>query len=219
MASRRVSFAISWLLASCLSAAVGCYPSNSGRDIPLDKIYFPVGIAVSPAKSWMYVANSDFDLQFNSGSIQVYDLAQLRGLVPQYCLDDSVCPVVGQHCDTTGDDIDTGDGVLRRVAPTHRCVGASGNPCESVGPGARMQTAAEQVLTPGLCTPAEPKTLDAVRIGPFATDLIYATNPLKDGKGGRLFAPVRGDATLHWIDVDDDTGKARSIQRISERLP
>jgi hypothetical protein len=75
-----------------------------------------------------------------------------------------------------------------------------------------MQTAAEQVLTPGLCTAAEPTSLllkgsgqNAVRIGPFATDLIYATNPLKDGKGGRLFAPVRGDATLHWIEVDDDT--------------
>jgi hypothetical protein len=215
MASRRVSLAISWLLASTLVGVAGCYPSDSGKDIPLDQIYFPVGIAVSPGKSWMYVANSDFDLQYNGGSLQVYDLSDLRARIPKYCRADEEC--AGEEggrtsCDTTGEDIDVGGGVVRTVPPTHRCVGPSANPCESLGDDAHMQPVAEQFLSPGLCTPVKTSKLlyggvknGAVRIGPFATDVIYATNPLKDGKGGRLFIPVRGDASLHWIDVDDDT--------------
>jgi hypothetical protein len=196
---------------------VGCYPPDPGRSIPVEKIYFPVGIAVSPGKSWMYVANSNFDLQFSAGSVQVYDLARVRELIPTWCWTDSDCSD-GKTCDTTGDDIDTGNGVIRSVAPTHRCIDeAVRNPCASLGTDVHMQTAhmqtvSEQSLTPGLCTAVDPTNLlvqksgrAAVKIGSFATDVIYATNPLKDGKGGRLFIPVRGDATVHWIDADDDT--------------
>lgn len=198
---------------------MGCYPPDPGRSIPVEKIYFPVGIAVSPGKSWMYVANSNFDLQFSAGSIQVYDLARIRELIPTWCWTDKECAGLSSPedhviCDTTGENIDTGNGVVRSVAPTHRCVHeAKRNPCASAGRDAHMQTVSEQSLTPGLCTAVDPTDLlvkegsrrAAVKIGSFATDVIYGTNPLKDGRGGRLFIPVRGDATVHWIDVDDDT--------------
>jgi hypothetical protein len=204
MASRRVFFAISWLLAGSLCGAIGCFPPDEGRSVPLDKIYFPVGIQVSPGKKWMYVANSDFDLQFNAGTLQVYDLVKLRSRVPKYCNADSECADDGLVCDTDAQ----GTGLR---APTHRCLDArKRNPCASAGE--KTQTAADQVLTPGLCTPVEPAPLlyggvkrGVVSIGAFATDLLYAPNPLKDGKGSRLFIPVRGDATVHWITVDDDT--------------
>jgi len=39
-----------------------------------------------------------------------------------------------------------------------------------------------------------------VGIGAFATDVIYQKSPTDVG---RLFLPVRGDATLHWIDLAD----------------
>ncbi|HEX3595522.1 MAG TPA: hypothetical protein VHU80_10480, partial [Polyangiaceae bacterium] len=204
MASRRVSFAISWILAATLCGATGCFPPDEGRSVPLDKIYFPVGIQVSPGRNWMYVANSDFDLQFNAGTLQVYDLQKLRSLVPEYCDASSDCATDGQVCDLTGDP-------TKRLGPSHRCVdSADPNPCARAGE--KPLDPGDQSLTPGLCTPLEPKPLllggvenGVVSIGAFATDLLYATNPLQGGTGGRLFIPVRGDATVHFITVDDDT--------------
>jgi Cys-rich repeat protein len=207
MASRRVFFAISWLLAGGLSGGiVGCFPPDEGRPVPLDRIYFPVGIALSPKKSWMYVANSDFDLQYNAGTVQVYDLAKLRRLVPRYCRTSDDC-ASGKVCDADA---------IGTTAPTHRCVDdpKDPNPCPK---GTKRQSFGEQLLAPGLCSPLEASGLlfagtkgGAVAIGAFVTDVVYATNPLQDGKGGRLFLPVRGDATMHWIDVDDDTDGRRT---------
>jgi len=206
MPPRRIFSIFSWLLAGALGGAVGCFPPDEGRAVPLDRIYFPTGIQVSPGRSWMYVANSDFDLQFNAGSVQVYDLAALRKKIPQYCDSDADCGSL--VCDTTGKGTAFGgaDG-----PPTHRCVDAKRrNPCASAG--TVVQSVADQSLTPGLCAYIEPAPLlkggvqkGVVSIGAFATDLLYATNPLKDGTGADLFVPVRGDATVHWIAVDDDT--------------
>ena len=209
MASRRVISTFSWLLAGSLGGAVGCFPPDEGRPVPLDKIYFPVGIQVSPGKKWMYVANSDFDLQYNAGTLQVYDLAALRAKVPAYCDERTPCSdSEKQECDTTGKG--TGpkgaDG-----APTHRCVDkARRDPCALAGTD--VQDVSDQSLTPGLCKAIEPAPLlfggtkkGVVSIGAFATDLLYATNPLKNGKGGQILIPVRGDATVHWVTVDDDT--------------
>ena len=54
--------------------------------------------------------------------------------------------------------------------------------------------------------------IDVVEIGAFATDVIYRADPNATVAGdagaapvsqrGRLFIPVRGDATMHWIDVE-----------------
>src|SRR5580700_11351096 len=62
---------------SVLSPA--CYSSGAGgTDPPTTTFYFPVGLAVSPGGNVLYVANSDFDLQWNGGTIQSYDLFRLR---------------------------------------------------------------------------------------------------------------------------------------------
>src|SRR5262249_33208214 len=68
-----------------------------GLDPDLNQIYFPVGLALSPIPSgsasgadggvpaqkrtWLYVANSDFDLQFNAGTVQVFDLDKIGAKV------------------------------------------------------------------------------------------------------------------------------------------
>ena len=49
----------------------GCFKPDDGREPPLDRIYFPTGIALSPDGNRLYLANSDWDLQFNAGSVQV----------------------------------------------------------------------------------------------------------------------------------------------------
>lgn len=64
---------------ACLALAqTGCYFSDTGLTPPGESFYFPTGLAVSPGRTALYVANSDFDLQFNGGTVQVVDLASIR---------------------------------------------------------------------------------------------------------------------------------------------
>ncbi len=179
---------------------MGCFKPDDGREPPLERIYFPTGLALSPDASRLYVGNSDWDLQFNAGSVQVYDAVRLRELLPRYCNSDVECSGAGERCDLLPS-VDA-SGVGR--APTHWCVDAtSGDPCAGLG----FQSAAERSLSPGLCGPLDNETSDlligSVSVGAFATDLIYRDNP---AGGGRLFVPVRSDATLHWMDVAGTAG-------------
>jgi hypothetical protein len=185
--------AMIWLL----SVASGCFKPDDGREPPLDRIYFPTGMALSPDGNRLYLANSDWDLQFNAGSVQVYDTARLRALLPVSCESDADCSGAGQRCDSTpGSDA---SGAPR--APSYWCVDASDDPCAGLG----LSPADERISSPGLCAPfdstAPDLLLGSVSVGAFATDLLYRRNP---AGGGRLFVPVRSDATLHWIDVAGD---------------
>ncbi len=203
-----------------------CYTSSEGISPPLDRIYFPVGLttecdarAGAPAgcqANWLYVANSDFDLQYNAGSIQVLDLKHVRDLIPQPCQSTADCssrdtPDKTWVCDNpcAGDlacDIpDTG----RQFSFT--CVTGdgprTGEFCGALG----SQTAAEQILAPGPCRAVNlqkpqdngaPLVLNTVGIGAFAADVILTTDLSREKK--RLLLPVRGEASLHWIDINED---------------
>src|SRR5688572_15150371 len=59
-------------------AAVGCYTSDEVLDPPTTTFYFPTGVVVSPGGTTLYVINSDFDLQYNGGTVQALDLAAIR---------------------------------------------------------------------------------------------------------------------------------------------
>ena len=142
---------------------VGCFPPGEGLEIPLDDVYFPVGVTLDADASHLYVVNSDFDLQYNAGSVQTWDLNALRGKVVE--------SEYGANCDSFG------------------------------GPRAPQ----DKLLYPGRCNAMSQLGLlvDKVEIGAFATDIVYRASPAGDGTG-RLFIPVRGDATLHWIDTRPD---------------
>jgi len=51
---------------------------NEGAPPPNGRLAFPAALAVSPDGSFLYVANSNFNLRYNSGSLQTYDLAVLN---------------------------------------------------------------------------------------------------------------------------------------------
>jgi DNA-binding beta-propeller fold protein YncE len=179
--------------------AAACFEPDDGREPPLNRIYFPTGMALSPDGDRLYVANSDWDLQYNAGSVQVYDAARLRQSLPVYCESDAECGGPDQICDL-GAGTDANGNPL---APSHWCVDRSApDPCQGLG----IQSPADRLVTPGLCGPIDNTSADlllgSVRVGAFATDLIYRVNP---NGGGRLFVPVRSDATLHWIDVGGAT--------------
>jgi DNA-binding beta-propeller fold protein YncE len=62
-----------------LAALVGCYRSGDGSDPDDAHPYFPVGLAVSDSGKWLFVANSNFDLRFNAGTVQALDLGSIVG--------------------------------------------------------------------------------------------------------------------------------------------
>lgn len=189
-----VALALGCSLVVASLGTIGCFKPDDGREPPLERVYFPTGIVLSPDGNRLYVANSDWDLQFNAGSVQAYDAARLRERLPRHCDADADC-AGGERCDLQPSA--DANGVER--APTHWCVDAvTSDPCAGLG----LQTAAQRSTSPGLCAPldnADPELLlGSVNVGAFATDLVYRANP---AGGGRLFVPVRSDATLHWIDV------------------
>ena len=171
-------------------AAVACYSTGDGTNPPFERLYFPVGLAVSQAGSTLYVVNSDFDLQYNAGTVQSYDLSLMRQDAVKLVLDrvlpsdsnveagklpDAACPYTYP------------DGPVSIPDPNNS-TGYYGGPGQlPIG-----QACAPPVRSSYYCR-------GEVYIGAFATDIQMSIT--KD----RLFIPVRGNASLTWVDVDNDT--------------
>ncbi|MFO7181470.1 MAG: hypothetical protein DIU78_022390 [Pseudomonadota bacterium] len=166
-----------------------------------------MGLAVANAARHLVVVNSDFDLQYEAGTVAVLDLEAVRALTPEPCGSDADCGEE-RRCDTQPSDENGG-------VPSWVCVDREGPyaglPC---GPIAERPIA-NRLLYPGRCENVdftrppvgESLIVDTVEIGAFATDVVYRERPASapsEGAPGRLFVPVRGDATLHWIDLDEN---------------
>src|SRR5215471_11417722 len=119
--SRSFQWALLAAVGGLALANAGCFESNQGREPPLDRIYFPTGLALSPDGDRLYVANSDWDLQFNAGSVQAYDAARLRELLPRACNVDSDCAGPEEICDTPAN----ADGAALGVGGTYWCMDAT----------------------------------------------------------------------------------------------
>src|SRR6202142_3146646 len=77
LASSAIAAAVAVGSVAGLSGA--CYPAaGEGVDPPALNFYFPVGFTVSKGGNVLYVVNSDFDLQWNGGTIQSLDLHLIR---------------------------------------------------------------------------------------------------------------------------------------------
>jgi hypothetical protein len=190
------------------AVAIPACVAGEGKQPALERFYFPTGLEQSSDLRFLYVVNSDFDLQFTGGAVQSVDLDRVRALVPRECSEDADCQT-RERCDTEGSE---------DRPPSFWCVpktGArAGEPCGVFG----EKTAAEELLQPGRCGAVEPShpqdggsslLVDAVKISAFASDVLFrqrsaGADGSDDQVAGRLFIPVRGDATLHWIDTRSD---------------
>ena len=190
------------------AVAIPACVAGEGREPALDRFYYPTGLERSSDLRFLYVVNSDFDLQFTGGTVQSVDLDRVRALVPRECTEDGDCRTQ-ERCDTEG---------TQGRAPSFWCVakkgGHAGEPCGPFG----EKTEAEKLLQPGRCGAVDPShpqdggsnlLVDELKISAFATDAVFRERParaegLDDQVAGRLFIPVRGDATLHWIDTMSD---------------
>ncbi len=186
MSLRRYLGFASVLLTACYSAGDGVAP-------PPNNFYFPVGLAVSRGGNVLYAANSDFDLQYNGGTIQSYDLHAIRR------------DVVKTIADPTNPDVP----YFTRPKP---------GDCPGQAPTQQTEGDATPTLRGQTCAPPVDSTKyvrDSATIGAFAADL-----QLSPG-GSRLFIPVRGDATLTWADVavDDATSAPAATATKADYAP
>ena len=176
---RRAALASLTALAVGSAAALGafiqaCYSTGDGTSPPSNTFYFPVGLAVSVGGNVLYVANSDFDLQWNGGTIQSYDLNGIRH--------DAAISAAGFP--------------LSSVLPVLPPLPAAGSACPY---GLPTFYADGGLISP--CAPIVDSTTyvrDTATIGAFATDIQLSP------WGNRLYAPVRGDASLTWASVVPD---------------
>ncbi len=203
--ARRLLFLL--LRASSASAALviagGCVAScysggGGGTDPPTNSFYFPVGLSVSSGGNVLYAVNSDFDLQWNGGTLQSYDLFKIRH-------DTAALIQTNLALEPTGVALDGGIPFVyaQSTKPAAACLGA--HPPTNNPDGTRI------ALGEACAPPVDSSSYNrsSVIIGAFATDLqIQKFNQVV---GHRLFTPVRGNATLTWADVGiDDPAKVPS---------
>ncbi|MBS2012121.1 MAG: hypothetical protein JST00_04505 [Deltaproteobacteria bacterium] len=174
-------------------AGASCYSNDEGQSPPLSSLYFPVGLQVSAGGNALYVVNSNFDLQYNGGTIQSYDLGAIRR---------DVLRIIDDPRDA-------------RVKLVDRS-SLTGTDCPSLA----QPTNLGQSCSPPVDSAQYVK--DAVIVGAFATDLLLSKPPaqlepatprtsldekLQTGsrRFDRLYSPVRGNASLTWVSVVRDS--------------
>ncbi len=180
--------------------AAGCYDTGDGSTPPIDAFYFPVGLQVSHGGTVLYAVNSNFDLQYNGGTLQSYDLRLIR----RHALLSIANPA---------------DPTLPLIRP-----GVPGA-CPSNPPVFQGEAPSRQPLGETCAPPVDSRFYfrDSAVIGAFATELLLSKPPAAlldlrtkqhaddppaapaDVPFDRLFAPVRGNATLTWATVERDT--------------
>jgi hypothetical protein len=214
--ARRLAFLLMRAgLASAGGIAVGslvpaCYTGGGGgTNPPTATFYFPVGLAVSSGGNALYAANSDWDLQWNGGTLQSYDLFLIRRHTAELILANET-----QQWLATG--TQTPDSAITFLTSWQ---------LDCQNPSVNQNPDGTRIALGEACAPPVDSTKyerNSAIIGAFATDLQLQTNSeappatpgglLQQLVGTRLFAPVGGDATLTWADVGaDDATEVPSV--------
>jgi hypothetical protein len=176
------------------SATPACFTAGGGNTPPTNIFYFPTALAVSDGGNVLYVVNSDFDLQWNGGTLQSYDLHQIR--------EDAAALV----------DFNVG---INQTAPAGIPLApgyswANGSPVPCTETAQPVSKSGGQVAPGEQCAPPVDSTQkryfqEAVITGAFATDLrLVRQRGAGSSDSSRLFFPVRGTGTLSYADVAYD---------------
>lgn len=158
-----------------LGGLAGCFAIGDGLPPPLDAFYYPTGLVVSPGRSALYVVNSDFDLQYNGGTVLALDLAALR---------DGQIAKLRTALNTEG------TGAAQACAELG--LEANDNPTLYPGPCKHL------TLAPFV------KKAAVIGAFASGGALALRPDPCADGTGARLFVPVRGDPSVTYFDIVDD---------------
>lgn len=173
--------------------SAACYTAGNGTAPPMSSFYFPTGLAVSKGGNVLYAINSDFDLQWNGGTLQSYDLLKIRH--------DAAALIKANM---------TGATLLPKAIPL--VPGATWQPnCLSMPPASQGNSFGVQ-LSQG-CAPQVDSTRyvqDSAIVGAFATDLQVSND------GARLLSPVAGNATVTWADIPVDPGTPAPSENLDD---
>jgi hypothetical protein len=202
---------------------VACVPPGDGVAPIVDEVYFPVSVTLNRTGEFLFVVNSDFDLKYSQGTIQSLDVRRIRQLVQRVCSADDDCET-GETCDVEPTAANDG-------SPSFSCVGPSGIPCEGAGEKSANDLAVSpgRCAPVDLSDPFDGGSsllLDVAETSAFATQGLLLDrpclvagelNPCAPEAGAeervqseagvsypeRLFVPVRGDTTVHYLDIDE----------------
>lgn len=179
------SWGVALCICGCLGAGVlasGCTASAEAVRPPQDQLFFPTGLAVgrdtnAQTGQVLFVVNSNSELRFDSGSIDVIDLDLVQKAIEAWA------PIPNPICSAP---------LPPGMPPPAYCTPAPGT-CHR-DPDHRETLACDdagQFMRPGA----------AVRIGNFATDI--AVQNFADKV--RVVVPTRGDPSIAWADYDIST--------------
>ena len=177
-------------LGACALGA-GCFLGDVALPPPADALYYPTALVRSPGGSTLYVANSDFDLQYDGGTVLALNLVNIRN---------KLTPLLAKLREI-------GDGVSKttvREACNTLCDSSDTVACDQLD----LKTNTNTILNPGPCraiplADAVLGTAPSATIGAFASGAIFVKGSV--APRARLFLPVRGDPSITFFDVNDDT--------------
>ena len=222
--SASIGFALGFFLISGM-VSTGCV-NRTGQDLDPGLMSFPIAIELSPdldaegLPRHLFVTSSNFALQYNTGNVQSYDLENLVEGILTGCVNDWVNPDPACTGDCSCDPLTEVNCVPTQPGIKDECLvddfeGDSSSPececdpdpaddtCTAIPPdrctvvpvGLRFRdpdnAALKLVRVPGLLN-------GEVEIGSFSDGLGIATN------GRRLYVPVRSDANITWIEVNEE---------------
>jgi hypothetical protein len=190
-----IGFALGFLLMFG-TVSTGC-GRTTGEDLPAGLMSFPIAIELSvdedaegKPKS-LYVTSSNFGLQWNSGNVQAYDLDKALEAIQTGCIGAGVDNACLQ---------DNFDGNIND--PSCVCDPAMDANCTAIPPDRCSVIPANlRFRDPGAALrliPVEGLIRGEVSIGSFSDGMGLSTD------GRRIYIPVRSDANLTFVDVDEE---------------
>ena len=223
--------------------STGCV-NRTGEELLPGLMSFPIAIELSPDTDaegnprFVYVTSSNFALQYSAGNVQAYDLGKLvdgivTGCVSRWelreCRDLGLDPTLPEcQCDPLTEincvptrpgiknscleddselDINGPECACEPDPDDETCTEVPPDRCSVVPLGLRFRDPANAALklvrVAGLIT-------GEVEIGSFSDGLAVSTT------GRRLYVPVRSDANITWIDVNEE-GRLRCGGDFEER--
>jgi hypothetical protein len=168
-----------------------CFTGSEGRAPDPNQFYYPTGLVVSAGRTALYVANSDFDLAYSGGTVQVLNAKKLRDVVRKMA-----------------------SGLAQKKSAATVC-----GETKPYDDDRRLTLNSDTFLSPGPCSPIEVATFmrNAVFVGAFASGIVLTYDP--DKPRARLFTAVRGDPSLTFFEVDDDRQPAVAKDLEQDRSP
>ncbi len=173
------------LLTVVAALGASCFTGSDGLNPPTYVSYFPTAMVVSPGRTTLYVANSDFDLQYNGGTVQALDLGGAIGL-RTYARN-----------------------LAQAIDAAVKAGGTQADACAAIGTIPND----ESFVHPGPCTamPIGPFVRKFATVGAFASQAVLVNRTDGLAAGARLFVTVRGDPSVTYFDIVDDRDPANPV--------